>query len=310
MSLKEQIESNPFVYLIGVIIGTATVVTGVVGYFYTQSKNGAINKLESRLISIDRRIVGNEFLDVRTFIIPKDQESKVPTSSRFIPEDGFYASQDLPGWQYSKVTEADLVKLTIGQTIPTEFSQAYSIAPVVHTWQGGPALPVEGNLAIKSVVPIIAVQRTSLDKLSEIVKGFSEAISAPGISPVQDQSAQKYGEALERMYRGDIIGFVYASQLVSILSLAQIDSKTSGELRAVQSVGNILYSRFRLTLKDVIVDHAPYAQYYIHIEVILISTTKDLYMIKTLLPSSEPAPRGEIYKGINEWFGELAIPVG
>jgi|GEM_PF-2240456 len=318
MSIKERVERNPWVFLIVVSLATASVVVGVQGYFDKQSKDAAVNKLESQLISIDRRIEGKEgerFLDVRKFIIAKTEESRIPTTSKFLPEDNFYASPDTTTWTYSTSSESALAKLLTGQAPPPELDPLLALAPQIHLWQGGAVLPMEGSQVFKAAVPLIIVQRTPIDRFAEIVGSAAEIMGRATTSASQvdlsvQQNPQDFRKALENIYRGDIVGFLQLAQMQSIFSLPVVDPKISVELVTSQKVGNVLYAQFRITLKDVTVGGVKYERYYIRQEDIIISAPTDVYMVRTFIPSSDPASRGEVYTRFTEWFGGLAILLG
>jgi hypothetical protein len=107
MGIKERVEQHPIISLLILAIPVSTFVAGVGEYFCRQRIDIAnqkselrINTLESELTSIRRGMGESNFLDIRTFVYPKDRLAllKVNPKSKFVSEENFYAILDLPGW--------------------------------------------------------------------------------------------------------------------------------------------------------------------------------------------------------------------
>lgn len=331
-SIKEQIESNVFVVLIGIIITTVSFTTGVNQYFNSQKTEllqgkadqaqenykvevaqledkhkSEIEKIESQLASIRRRMGGEEYLDVRSFVFSPSQADEIPADSKFFQEDNFYASTDETHLTYSKTSEEELIKNITGQSLGN-LSEIGTLIPL-HLWRGKDTIPIEGNDLFKSVFPYVSIQKISYEQYSEII-GLSLSLRQDNNVPLpSEMDAEEFINGMDKIFRGDAVGTFFTLYLQQRLLTPLVVPNTNVELIEVQKVGNVLYAQSLITLKDVIVENTKYSHYYIRQELILVSTSTDFYLISTFIPSEELIPRGEFFTWVNTWFGDLAIVV-
>jgi hypothetical protein len=218
-------------------------------------------------------------------------------------DDNFYASADESRWEYSKTTELELIETITGQSLDS-MSQQATLVPL-HLWRGKDTLTVEDHDLFKSVFPFISLQKISNEQWSEII-GISLGDYENNIS-TGGMDADKLIDEMDKLFRGDAVGTVFALYLQQRLVTPVYFPNTKVELVEVQKVGNVLYAQSLVTLQDVTVDEASYSQYYIRQEIILVSTPTDFYLMNTSIPGPELVPRGEYFTWVNAWFGELAI---
>lgn len=312
-NLRKSVESNPYIFLIVVVMSTAAVVSGVLIYFFSEKTKLVeenhkleIQKLESQLSSINRRIVNNEFLDIRTFIYPGYKRSQIPTTSKYFPADDFYASSDQSYWEYSKTNERELMKMIVGTDVFT--SEAEQVLLPMHLWRGKDCFTVneaDGNI---NMFPYISIKPIPSDynKRTRGMLDKSEREDDPTIDPKQQQDEF---HAYERAYQGDLIGFILKQRLNLIYAQPMIYPNTITRLEVAQKVGNVLYIQYQYKTINAVINGRSNSEFYIRREEFFVSRPQGVILIETSVPSLEPAPRGEIYNQTTKWFGELAIPI-
>ena len=82
---------------------------------------------------------------------------------------------------------------------------------------------------------------------------------------------------------------------------------TKGEMVSVQKLENVLHSQSRLTLKDVVVDGKKFNQYYVYIDMTMVSVPPSIYTIAAIVPTPDASPRGVEFDWINQWFNQFTI---
>ncbi len=260
-----------------------------------------ISEVESLVASIRRRVGGDSgYLDVKTFLLSRDQASEVSLRSRFFSDDGFYASADEARWSYSKITENELATLLSDGPVDSSLPD-----PPLHLWRGNETLPVNGSDLFTAVFPHVFLQKLPLEEFRryfELDLSLDEDIS---IAAYED--AQQFIDATEKVFRGDVVGFLLVGALAINYELSLDDPEIGFKLIELQKVGPVLYAEFLTTLQDVTVGDTYYPTYYLREELILVSTATEVYLIRTFLPSGEFAPRGEYFAAVTEWFADLVI---
>lgn len=104
-TLKQRVENNLTVVVIGLIVLSGGTVAGITAYFSSIQRQAAsdrfdaaqqqctaqIRDLENKLTSIDRNPAGGEYMDIRKFAVSRAGLKSLPATSKFHSDDLFYA---------------------------------------------------------------------------------------------------------------------------------------------------------------------------------------------------------------------------
>ncbi len=243
--------------------------------------------------------------------------------STFFPEN-FYAAKAQPDWVYKKTTELDVLSDLIGPPpagISQNLHQAITLLPL-HLWKSKAELQVQGGDLFRKVYPFVSVEKVTTQQLRTLVgiaakdrddeadndasaaaRDVQKAISTKNVN------AQEFIDNMDKAFRNDIIGAFFSAQLQAQFSAAILFPKTTVTLVEVQKVGNVLYAQFLITLKDVKVGGHPYAEYYVRKELIVVSTPESAFVVGTLLPSPEPAPRDPSFAAVSKWLNDFRVVI-
>lgn len=333
MNIREHIEKNPFVYLIGIVVATVGISISADQYFSQKAANLLkaqhkleVDQLHTRLASIDRRISGGDFLDIRSMAITRAGQREVPLNSEYNFELNAYVTKDKDFWVYEKMKreEFDLNTIDHGQMWEQvkdniRKSDRYINSPLIHVWSRKDRTSIRsekwgGSEPLSLILfPFVAIQKMSINDFLEKYK-FSVTIPAEKEKDVeQDKTRHISLELLNKYYRGDVVGVLFVEaweQLQkqnSILEQFRDSMDIQLELLTAQKIGNVLYCQSMTTFNDVLANDKPVRQYYIHVEFFIFLTSEHIFMIWANLPSHDPLPRGEYSSKITQWFSDLAI---
>ena len=271
MGLKEKLENNIIIILVGVVITTTGITFGVNQYFVGQKTDllktehdQDIRELESKLASIQRGISDNYFLDVRTFQLKGEDypSSAIPTDSEFFSEDSFYAIRSLENWKYSKTSEAELVATLIGEELPEQYSKLARTMPI-HLWRGNDELEIKGHDSFVKMFPYALIQKIPYSKLGTLVGAGINFLEEDELPLEEDETVQDLIADFEDLFRGDALGTLFTLLLNAQLAGALMSPQTEFRIVTIQKVGNVLYAHMLITLKDLEVNGVFYDKYYI-----------------------------------------------
>jgi hypothetical protein len=318
MEIKKRIESHPITYLLVSAVSVSTIAVGVAEYFCRQRIDIAnqkselrISTLESDLTSIKRGMGENKYLDIRSFVCPKDRFALLQPSqkAKYDSDDGFYAIFDLPGWKYKKTTVEKFIRELGGEEMPPASKQLIGKNPV-HTWDAVETLTVKGPNDFSESGPTIFLEKTPNAALMNFKKeDFSKLVREVTGAEMKPDEVPDLSE-LERVYRGDVATIYLASfmrdHLRQFIGFPEIDT----QLVELQKVGNVVYSQVLITVQNATVNDKKLPVFYVRFEEIIITDQNATTVIGITIPSADPAPRGTAYAQIQEWFSGLAIRVG
>jgi hypothetical protein len=315
MNWKDRIEKNAFVVVVGACVATGATVASVMEYYATEKidaiktqHNSEMIALKTQLASITRSMGHEEYLDVRKMVVPRDRVSPEPNSQYFDDAD-FYAPAPSGDWLYSKSSEEELLAALMGQDLSkTPLHKLGNVAPI-HLWRNKKTLHVEGHAVFKNLFGYVYVTKVPVNKIKEIAGALDEEDkkSISITEPAKKTTTTKDESVLDSLFRGDIAGKLLTFVLVAQLSADQL---MSSELVNVQKVHNVVYMAARMTLKGVKVDKVSYSRYYLNSETIIISIGDDAVMVKTLVPSTDPAGSNEYSQYVTRWFNGLRVLAG
>jgi hypothetical protein len=139
-------------YLLVSAVSVSMLVAGVVEYFCRQRIDVAnqkselrITTLESELTSIRRGMDENKYLDIRSFVYPKDRFALLRPNpkAKYVPDDSFYAILDLPGWQYESTSLEKFFRAETGNELWPITNKMLG-KNRVYAWRATDALVVKG----------------------------------------------------------------------------------------------------------------------------------------------------------------------
>jgi len=233
--LERLLTSNPFVLLVGVGVGVATVIAGVMTYLNTQKietleiqhkteitelkdkgreelfevtqpLKAKIEDLSFRLSSIERRVpgAGPSYLDVSTVAI--GPEARRTLGAKYISYDNggfFLAVPDGLNWTFSLTNELDLLKSIYSfMDIIVKASpqlQAISQAPIF-VWKSSSELKISTKMFNESVAftyhPTVSVQHIDQNLLKDRIK-LAKDMDSASEDKSQKNTVSKIGPKLD-----------------------------------------------------------------------------------------------------------------
>jgi hypothetical protein len=265
LGLRDKINNNIVVILIASGFAVASVTAGVVHYLSKQQQDLMLTRHESavenlvaehrqdlrsltarhdeelaelraRMRSIERRLGGNEFFDVKRFFVDDARQLQLSKHAEFFNDAGFYAPTDETRWQYVQMSEMEFARHVVGPQNPL-FGVLESMAPhsedlgTVHIWKGVDEKVVEGPAPIERLFPYISVRRVSyedlfgqINKMSEIldemfVEKFNEAELSETDRELVIANAEEYAA---KLFRGDAVGALLPSHLMMAQMIASM----------------------------------------------------------------------------------------
>jgi hypothetical protein len=89
----------------------------------------------------------------------------------------------------------------------------------------------------------------------------------------------------------------------------QLNPHVKFYLRHIQKLNNVMYKQDLISIGGIKEKEKYYSDYYITLEVFMISTPKDIYMVNIHVPSPDPLPRPEhsYFSWVNEWLGDFRV---
>lgn len=324
MSLKSRIENHIVLVVISACVTTGGTVFAISQYFNNQSLARAEesaeiehSQLETRLASIERGLAKDSYLDIRQLLRTASDDTIISRDQGYFPIDRFYALREIKGWQYQHISEAQYeMSLSARKSninfvsTETKVLQAHKL----HLWRGNKTFHVQSNGLDQQWYPHILVQRLSLDDFDAISKvaghEAKEQINSEQQRIVLDEKqVNQQLKQLSKVVRDDIIGTLFYFQInqTFLESIGNADIKS--KLIKSQKLGNVLYAQFMTEISNTKVNKIPVSRFYLRYELILISTQQDIYLVKILVPSFEPAPRDKMASDINSWLSALKIAV-
>jgi hypothetical protein len=297
----------------------AVVAFSIAEYIYSQKINAIdtmhsleLERIQSRLASIRRRLGEKEFFDVTNLIVSQGMTvSKVPSSAKYFQSDGFYAMQGESHWVYSQVSEYEFIKLIYPSF--TDLPPSFPVLPL-HLWRGENVASGEGlGFGVGEVTrlfPYIIVERIPYERFGEII-GWARSTELTMENAVLEKglSSEQLIAQLERIFRGDAAGSILSSLLMQQFVTQAIVKNVQVDLVEIQKVGNTVYVQILIITKDVEVDQTHYSSYYQRNELLLVSTKDSVYLVQTSVPSQDPLPRDEYFQWVTEWLSNFAIVI-
>lgn len=323
MSLKSRLENHIVLVVIAACVSTGGVVFGVSQYFHNRAIENAEQvyqikheTLQTKLASIERGVSGDSYLDIRSLVRNSDDDSIISKAQCYFPIDRFYAMRQMDSWEYEQMPEDSYSRLLLGLK-PKNFFVS-SLSPresdaSLHLWRTGDNFHVQTEKISNHLFPHIYLQKLSFKQLDAFSKaGAVDALAEmkrDSEAPLNEDAVDQQLSRLSNVIRDDFTGIFFYYHLAQIFEQSMANADIRSKLIKNQKLGNVLYAQFFTEFDNPRVNNRQVPTFYVRNEIILISTTTDVYLIKIVVPSFEPAPRSGVTSDVNQWLASLKIAV-
>jgi len=310
MTIKERLESSPFLYFISAVISAVGITIAVDNYFWNKkmefisAKNDyQINIYESQLASIKRNIEGSKAIDIESILIKRNQTSEIPANSKFFASWDFYAPDTNDYWNHQYLQKYEIGLNFISDKIIAQFGEnglenlkarlASRKSPLNHFWnEKNPTIITTDHAKF---FPHILLSRTSI---SDYHKEEAEKPSSH-LGSITENIFMQGMENQQQMYK-------------KLSKIKSSNDRTKPMMQSMEIVSlkkhnNILHYSLLMTFNSVNVNNVIFDRYYSRIETIVIVTSNYIYTIQAHGVGPEPAPRGKIYSELTKWLAGLKI---
>jgi hypothetical protein len=322
MNIKKKIEDNPIISLFILSAFLVSAAIGILQFFHNKEinllkreKDIEIIDLKSKLSSIKRGIGSNEYLDIRKLFVKNEEIKSIPTDLSFFPEEQFYAQKDFVNLKYNKYSIVDLYELQNEEKASDLFKNSYTNL-YVHFWTTKEEIRIEGADGLNFISPSIALAKRSKEELRDLFgilfhkanigKRLSDYIAKNAPFDV-DFDSTKIESNLRNMYDGNWSAILLDQYLTKKLSLPILNNNFSYKLLAVNKVGNLIYVQGLTTITKCKINKVEYKKYYLRDELIILSNAKEVYLISTMVPSTDPSTRSPYFDDITNWLGNFKM---
>jgi hypothetical protein len=292
---KDWLERNPLKIVCGVVVAACTVTVGVMNYFSgeemkIEEKSAAakldqtkqelstrLHDLETRLVSIERRVGTEAMLDVSILTVTPKQIKGLGAS--FVYNDGIRAYLSLPdlsSWKFVETTELGLLAMISNVTeesaestsgVMGQFSKEFKVS----LWRAPESFPVansDSDVAF-NLFPYVAVEVIDNEKMFRLMGKVPEMVEKlEGIKPLENaldsfkdsepgtdnknkegetpastpgDAAETVAKKLSEIYNSDTAGlFLSSSILQGFIMSMQVPGARFRVLDA-EKKGNVLY---------------------------------------------------------------------
>lgn len=338
MSIKEKIENNIWVVIIGASISTGLFIYSITGYFNGKEIEGLevahsiqIEQLKSRILSIERDIGEQRYFDLRKFIINENQINEVDSDLTYFENGDFYVNTINDYWDFKEMTEieyiikiahlkdADLFFLQLllpqfrlySDSLISEYLEEFPI----HTWWSKDSIIFYQDSIEQILYSRISIQTMPLDAFQKIMDLGVDIImyeeeeytndlkidSLELFSDIEDLKSRIANQA-----QIDLTGLMLTYQLYKKIQLG-LTGNTIIKFDEIKKMKNISYGKIRTEYLGCAYGENENSKIYQTEEIFLISKGNALYIIQIALPSTEPRIPKELTYNVNSWLNSLKI---
>lgn len=322
MNIKDKIEKNPIISLIVLSFILVSGATAVMQYFHSKeisimerTHSLEISELRIKLSSIRRAIGDSEYFDVSKLFITKEKLMNIPPNLKYFESDQFYALDRTSNLIYKKYTYPELLKFVEGIEATDIYQDLYEDR-YVHVWTTDEEVRIEGVEGLNLISPKMTIQKILKDDLRGILGALYHKLNLQTIirnyiekNELNDGNIDTLSveKSLEKIFRGNWGAILIELYLTTVLTTPALNSNVEYELLNIRNFGNLLYVQGLTTLTNVMVNEEIFEKYYLRDEFICTSNFKQVYLISTLIPSTEPATRSIYFEEVTEWLTNLKI---
>jgi hypothetical protein len=319
MGLKEKIENNIIILLVGAAVAGGSICAGVTAWFAVQRASlqaeewqSKIDQIEARITSVERRIGGQKFFDIRDMFGPTSKAATAPAGLHvaYYPQGNYSAASQLDGFKYKRTSEGALIAEMYAEEMPPAFlEQANTLA--IDAWIGK-GLKVGGSSLFKELLPVVFAESLSMEKLNNVTLKLGRVMAdmeGASIKEAPDLSNDKELAAfVSKNYDMDAgVQFLAAFLNMAADINGANDSSVQAIVPNIQKVGPVLYFQMIISFSDVKIDNKLYDKYFYVKEVFIINTPRGITLIDTQVPTDNPFAANPYFSRINEWLSYFHV---
>jgi len=275
MGLKERIENNIVAVSIGIALAAGSVSAGIVGWFASQRETlqqqvfqSKIETIETRISSVERRIGGDKYLDVRTLFNQSNSPQTNPSSItiKYFSSGNFSAAASLDDLAYERSSEGQIMADMSGEPMTDEFTSLLATLPA-DVWRGH-SENIEGSSQVKYLFPAVIVKNLTIEHLrkfyGEVFKFSSESEVAKehdkttnvNVKDKGNEDQNSFNESFDANFRADLATPILDGilSLVSEINSSSKEISMSAIVKNIQKIGPLLYVQLLFEIDNVIVD--------------------------------------------------------
>jgi len=175
MGLKKTIEDNIIVVTASVALAAGGVSAGIVGWFASQREalqqqvfQAKIDDIETRVSSVERRIGGEKYLDIRTLFNQSNPPQANPASvvTKYFTFGNYSAAAGLDDLVYRHSSEGQVIAEMTGQPITGQPILSAATIFSADVWKGR-SEKVDGSGDFKYLFPAVIVENITNDQIKK-----------------------------------------------------------------------------------------------------------------------------------------------
>ena len=338
-SLKQIVEDNVFVVVVGIAVFAGGAVYGVVHYFESQrfqlqvdmltntheekirtiehDFRKKIETMQSRLSSVERRIGDQKYFAIENFFTSREKGNDGDTSAKgddlikYFEDGDYFAPTDPEQWIFARMKEGDLfAEMTgIDNALPPDANLPIDV------WKSREEHKIDGSKIFKKLFSAwIVVERVSYqDLVKAAVSGREEG--KKGTEEVKEGTGEVKGKegteqlrrVAENQLKLDATGTFFTTVLVGTFNMSLMDPNITYSLKNIQKVGPVLYAQMVFKLSDIKIDDLSADKIYLVRELFTISGNDSIFLLQTNAIADVPPLAGYNFTGqnfdhINVWL--------
>lgn len=319
MGLKNTIENNIIVVTVSVALAAGGVSAGIVGWFASQREalqqqvfQAKIDDIETRVSSVERRIGGEKYLDIRTLFSQSNplQANPASVATKYFTSGNYSAAAGLGDLVYQHSSEGQVIAEMTGEPITDQPILSAATIFSADVWKGR-SEKVDGSGGFKYLFPAVIVENITNDQIKKFSGEMFKFLSQDDVkkeviditsTTSENESNSDVDFLVDQAFRADMA----APFLMGTLGMtAQINasSKESGMsavVKNIQKVGPLLYVQIIIEFENVTVGKHHYDRYFLIKEAFVISRKDSTTALVTLIPTDNPlAPANGPRKSMN-----------
>lgn len=247
-----------------------------------------LHSFNARLKGIERRLGGNQHLDITTLFKNRNIEKESASLNLKYYEPGnFYATSDDKKWHVKKIFEPELHQEIVGVKMEDLFSPAVLTTMKqfqTWLWRGKLEHKVSGSDVIKKIFPYLMVQSIPNETLGNFHVQGSVGSGTP-FEIGDDLFDPKDLQAFQMKVSSDAAAVYLTRKLHGIMNIASSQENLKYKISNIQKRGPVMYLQAIYLLENVELDGEVGRDLYLVNEWIMISRERDLLVIETVAPS-------------------------
>ncbi len=324
--IKDFLEQHIYTTIFGLVISTVTITYLVVTFFDEVKYKNELDSYKNTLSSIERRLGGNETIDVSK-LVSITMNNQLNENSKFFPEDNFFASTN-NYWKYKYTNPIELIFIQNGVPAPKEVIDNPMDMPI-HIWSGGDEYkithlcdcPFDSTFQMNpNGLNLINGKDENNEEGQAIVYSLNQKVFKPFIilqKWIKNNNSEKVRSTknVDSIYYSINFDKIPKSELLGRFLYMEIGKYFDGlsaefvnkEILSVQKINDIIYSQFLTTYNNIEINDKKQDKFYVYSEYIIINTANNVYTLSIQTPSLEPKKNSNSFRKITEWIAEFGI---